>query len=79
MTMPKPTILIVEDDPEIRRLVGDFLVQEGYEVELAEDARAMDTVLQRVRPDLLILDLMLPGEDGLAICRRLRGNDRFRS
>ena len=52
MTMPKPTILIVEDDPEIRRLVGDFLIHEGYEVELAEDARAMDGVLQRVRPDL---------------------------
>jgi len=75
MTMPKPTILIVEDDPEIRRLVGDFLIHEGYAVELAEDARAMDAVLQRVRPDLMILDLMLPGEDGLAVCRRLRGSD----
>jgi two-component system OmpR family response regulator len=75
MAMPKPTILIVEDDPEIRRLVRDFLVQEGYDVEIAEDAKAMDMVLQRVRPDLMILDLMLPGEDGLAICRRLRSSD----
>jgi CheY-like chemotaxis protein len=75
MTMPKPTILIVEDDPEIRRLVRDFLVHEGYDVETAEDAKAMDTVLQRLRPDLIILDLMLPGEDGLAICRRLRVSD----
>jgi DNA-binding response OmpR family regulator len=75
MTMPKPTILIVEDDPEIRRLVRDFLVHEGYDVETAEDAKAMDTVLQRLRPDLVILDLMLPGEDGLAICRRLRVGD----
>ena len=72
---PKPTILIVEDDPEIRRLVRDFLVQEGYDVETAEDAKAMDIVLQRLRPDLIVLDLMLPGEDGLAICRRLRVSD----
>src|SRR5467141_2383515 len=75
MTTPKPTILIVEDDAEIRRLVRDFLVHEGYDVETAEDAKAMDTVLQRLRPDLIILDLMLPGEDGLAICRRLRSTD----
>ena len=73
--MPKPTILIVEDDPEIRRLVCDFLVREGYDVETAEDAKAMDAILQRLRPDLIILDLMLPGEDGLAICRRLRTDD----
>ena len=73
--MPKPTILIVEDDPEIRRLVRDFLVHEGYDVETAEDGKVMDVVLQRVRPDLIILDLMLPGEDGLAICRRLRIGD----
>jgi DNA-binding response OmpR family regulator len=72
MTMPQPTILIVEDDPEIRRLVRDLLVQEGFTIELAEDGKAMDAVLQRIRPDLMILDLMLPGEDGLAICRRLR-------
>jgi DNA-binding response OmpR family regulator len=75
MTTPKPTILIVEDDPEIRRLVRDFLVHEGYDVETAADGKAMDVVLQRVRPDLIILDLMLPGEDGLAICRRLRTGD----
>jgi DNA-binding response OmpR family regulator len=75
MTIPKATILIVEDDPEIRRLVGDFLLQEGFDVETAEDGKAMDVVLQRLRPDLIILDLMLPGEDGLAICRRLRTND----
>jgi two-component system OmpR family response regulator len=72
MTLPQPTILIVEDDPEIRRLVRDLLVQEGFTIEIAEDGKAMDAVLQRLRPDLMILDLMLPGEDGLAICRRLR-------
>lgn len=77
MTVHQATILIVEDDPEISRLLRDFLVQEGYEVEVAADGRAMDAVLQRRRPDLIILDLMLPGEDGLAICQRLRGADRL--
>lgn len=68
-------ILIVEDDPDIRRLVGDLLRREGFAVEEAEHAVAMDAVLARTRPDLLVLDLMLPGEDGLSICRRLRAND----
>lgn len=66
------TILVVDDDAEIRRLVGDFLGREGFAVELAEDGREMDDVLSRLQPDLIVLDLMLPGEDGLSICRRLR-------
>jgi len=65
-------ILVVEDDPEIRALVGALLVREGFRVEEAEDAVSMDAVLGRVGPDLIILDLMLPGEDGLSICRRIR-------
>lgn len=70
-----PTILIVEDDPDIRRLVGELMRREGFEVEEAKDAMAMDAVLSRVRPDMVILDLMLPGEDGLSICRRLSAKD----
>lgn len=66
------TILIVEDDPEIREMVGDLLTRNGFTVKAAGDAPAMDAVLARTRPDLVILDLMLPGEDGLSICRRLR-------
>jgi len=66
---------MVEDDSEIGRLVGDFLRREGFELTLAPDAKAMDEALARARPDLLILDLMLPGEDGLSICRRLRADD----
>ena len=69
------TILIVEDDPDIRRLVAGVMRQEGFGVEEAEDAVAMDAVLARTRPDLMILDLMLPGEDGLSICRRIRSQD----
>ena len=67
----------MEDDPEISRLLADFLQQEGFEVECADSGKAMDAVLQRLRPDLLVLDLMLPGEDGLSICRRLRADDNI--
>jgi two-component system OmpR family response regulator len=65
-------IVLVEDDEEIRRLVADMLSREGFTVEPASSGEALDQVLARQVPDLVILDLMLPGEDGLAICRRLR-------
>ena len=65
-------ILIVEDDRDIRGLLSDFLKREGFMVEVAESGAAADRVLARVMPDLVVLDLMLPGEDGLSICRRLR-------
>jgi two-component system, OmpR family, response regulator len=65
-------ILIVEDDRDIRGLLADFLKREGFTVELAEDGTAVDRILARLAPDLVVLDLMLPGEDGLSICRRLR-------
>lgn len=75
MSIPSATLLMVEDDPEISRLVRDFMRREGFEIEVAENAAAMDAVLRRLRPDLIILDLMLTGEDGLSICRRLRQSD----
>jgi two-component system, OmpR family, response regulator len=77
MNAPAATLLMVEDDPEISRLVGEFMRCEGFEMEIAGDSHAMESVLQRVRPDLIILDLMLPGEDGLSICRRLRASDNI--
>jgi two-component system, OmpR family, response regulator len=64
-------ILLVEDDDEIRELVGDLLRGEGYAVDEAGDARAMDRCLQFARPDVVVLDVNLPGEDGWSICRRL--------
>lgn len=67
-----PHILIVEDDAEIARVTSRFLSDAGYRVAHAPDARALDRRLRDARPDLIVLDLMLPGEDGLAICRRLR-------
>jgi two-component system, OmpR family, response regulator len=72
-TQPPATILIVEDDEEIRRLVADLLTREGFRAETVNGGEAMNAFLAREHPDLVILDLMLPGEDGLAICRRLRG------
>lgn len=68
-------ILVVEDDADIRVLVGDLLSRQGYDVTLAIDAVSMDASLMRSRADLIILDVMLPGEDGLSICRRLRQSD----
>ncbi|MEO1495268.1 MAG: response regulator [Pseudomonadota bacterium] len=61
----------MDDDPGIRELLGDFLVKEGFELEAASDASEMDSKLARIHPDLIVLDLMLPGEDGVSICRRL--------
>lgn len=72
MTVVRPSILIVDDDPEIRRLTAEFLTREGFDVHSVADAIEMDAALARARPDLIVLDLMLPGEDGLSICRRLR-------
>jgi two-component system OmpR family response regulator len=69
---PSPHILFVEDDPEIRGLVADFLRENGYRVSVARDGSEMDQLLGASRVDLLILDIMLPGEDGLSLCRRVR-------
>jgi two-component system phosphate regulon response regulator OmpR len=65
-------LVIVDDDARIRDLLRRFLSQEGFDVLLAEDGRALDRILQRETIDLIVLDLMLPGEDGLSICKRLR-------
>jgi two-component system OmpR family response regulator len=70
--MTDHTILIVEDDREIRSLLAEFLAREGYETVCVGDGAAMDLALGRARPDLMVLDIMLPGEDGLSICRRIR-------
>jgi len=71
----KTRILIVDDDLRMRDLLVRYLGGEGYEVKAAADAAAMDKLLARERYDLVVLDLMLPGEDGLAVCRRLRAQN----
>ncbi len=67
-----PHILIVDDDREIRDLLSRFLVKNGYRVAAAADGREMRKALADWAIDLIVLDLMLPGEDGLTLCRRLR-------
>ena len=67
-----PHILIVDDHREIRDLVSRALTKEGFRVSTAADGRAMRKVLADGRIDLILLDLMLPGEDGLSLCRTLR-------
>ena len=70
-------ILVVDDDARIRDLLRRYLTQEGFEVILAEDGKALNRLMLRETADLIVLDLMMPGEDGLSICRRLRAaNDR---
>ena len=73
MAEKKTKILVVDDDLRLRDLLHRYLTEQGFTVHTAPDAAAMDRVLNRELFDLLVLDLMLPGEDGLAICRRLRG------
>jgi two-component system OmpR family response regulator len=65
-------ILVVDDDPELRQLLHEYLGGWGYTVLLASDGAQMQEQLDRQGADLVILDLMLPGEDGLTLCRNLR-------
>jgi two-component system OmpR family response regulator len=67
-----PHILVVDDNREIRDLLSRFLVKDGFRVSLAADGLAMRKVLDESTIDLIVLDLMLPGDDGLTLCRRLR-------
>lgn len=71
-------ILIVDDDREIRDLLARFLAKHGHKVAGVRDGAEMDKHLSLKLPDILVLDLMLPGEDGLSICRRLRSDERTR-
>jgi two-component system, OmpR family, response regulator len=68
----EPHLLIVDDDKELCSLLSKFLGQQGYRVSLANRGSEMKQILANSRIDLVILDLMLPGEDGLVLCRRLR-------
>jgi two-component system OmpR family response regulator len=70
-------ILLVEDDPELSKLTAEFLEAAGFMVETAKDAPEADRALLRSKPDLIVTDWMLPGEDGLSLCRRIRANSEM--
>jgi two-component system OmpR family response regulator len=67
----RPSILVVDDDAPLRQQIATYLSANGCEVDEAADAVTMDTALARQSFDIVILDLMMPGEDGLSVCRRL--------
>jgi two-component system OmpR family response regulator len=71
-------VLIVDDDRGIRELIAAYLEKNGMRVSLAANGRQMRAVLEQGVPDLIVLDLMLPGEDGLVLCRELRAS-KFRT
>lgn len=69
---PVATALVVEDEPEIARLVQQYLEREGFQVAVAYDGPQALELFARLRPDVVVLDLMLPGLDGWEVCRRIR-------
>lgn len=70
---PAARILIVEDEPKLAALLADYLHQAGYETTHIADGRAVVAAVRQAPPDLILLDLMLPGRDGIEICTELRG------
>jgi two-component system alkaline phosphatase synthesis response regulator PhoP len=78
MGMAKPTILVVDDEEDIRELVELNLSREGYHVVLCETGEEALKQVSCKTPDVIILDLMLPGIDGLEVCRRLKGDSKTR-
>lgn len=75
MPLPRRKVLVVDDDLRLRDLLKRYLTEQGFAADTVPDAAAMDRQMARVRYDLVVLDLMMPGEDGLAACRRLRADD----
>jgi two-component system, OmpR family, phosphate regulon response regulator OmpR len=73
MTRAPTRILVVDDDRRTRTLLQSYLHETGFSVSVAEDGQQLEPLLARHNIDLLVLDLMLPGENGLSLCRRLRG------
>lgn len=71
----RPLLWVVDDDPELRSLLQEFLEKQGFDVRLFPDGRDVERRMARERPDLLVLDYMLPGEDGFTLCRRIRAVD----
>lgn len=69
---PRTSVLVVDDDPTVREVVVSYLRADGYDVKEAADGEAALSMIRHERPDLVVLDVMLPGLDGLEVCRRIR-------
>lgn len=74
---PKPRILVVDDDPDLRELLRDYLGKQDMDVRTVADGPGLRAALAHEACDLLILDVMLPGDDGLALCREIRAKSRL--
>jgi DNA-binding response OmpR family regulator len=72
MTVSRGRVLVIDDNPQLLRLVSVFLNMEGYEVFTTGDAEAGIRVADSASPDLVVLDLLMPGVDGYEVCRRLK-------
>lgn len=72
ITLVGTKILVIDDEPDLRALLQRYLTQQGFEVRTLPDASQVDRMLQRESFDVLILDIMMRGEDGLSVCQRLR-------
>jgi DNA-binding response OmpR family regulator len=70
--MPRLRVLVVDDEPMVTEVVERYLVRDGFDVSTADDGDAALALAQTWAPDLIVLDLMLPGKDGLEVCRTLR-------
>jgi len=76
MSQTATKILVVDDDQRLRDLLNRYLGEQGFGVHAVDNAPAMDAVMSKEAVDMIILDLMLPGEDGMSVCRRLRAAGR---
>ncbi|MCL2741279.1 MAG: response regulator transcription factor [Oscillospiraceae bacterium] len=72
--MPNAKVLVIDDDANIRELIRLYLEREGYEVETHDTGKDAIQAIERAKPNLIVLDIMLPGKDGWQICRQLRGS-----
>lgn len=74
----KAIILVVDRDPHIRELESHFLNEAGYSVEFARNAESVVEQAERLHPDIIITEILVPGMDGLTLCRRIKGDPRTR-
>ncbi|MDF4598720.1 response regulator, partial [Vibrio parahaemolyticus] len=68
----KPSLIIVEDDPKLQDMLGEYFVEQGFDVRCIDNGTDAPNAILDTQPDLVLLDLMLPGQDGLSVCRQIR-------